>query len=159
MTTAYLSLGSNVGDRRKHLLYALAQLRADHATSVMKVAHFYITQPVGGVVQDDFLNTAVALITTRSAQSLLTLMHRIEQAQHRHRFVHWGPRTMDLDLIFYGDERINTETLVVPHPEAKNRRFVLEPILEISEDDRQIQRQVSDWLAETSDKQAVKRLE
>lgn len=155
---AYLSLGSNVGNRRKHLLYALAQLRADHATVSMKTAHFYITEPVGGVVQDNFLNTAVAIDTKRSAESLLTLIHQIEQAQHRHRFIQWGPRTMDLDIIFYGDEHINTTTLTVPHPEAPNRRFVLEPILEISGDDRAIQRQVSDWLAETDDHQQINKL-
>ncbi|GKT03755.1 2-amino-4-hydroxy-6-hydroxymethyldihydropteridine diphosphokinase [Furfurilactobacillus entadae] len=158
MTTAYLSLGANIGNRRKHLLYAIARLRADQATSAMAVAHFYETAPVGGVSQPDFLNTAVAVETSRSAESLLTFIHELEQAEHRHRFVHWGPRSLDIDIVFYGTAHIHTETLTVPHPEAANRRFVLEPLLEISGADRQLQRQLTDWLAETPDHQPIQRL-
>lgn len=158
MTIAYLSLGSNVGNRRRHLLYAISRLRADVATTEIQVASFYITEPVGGVVQDNFLNTAVRIDTRRSADSLLAFIHQIEQQQHRHRFIHWGPRTLDLDIIFYGDAHIQTETLTIPHPEAKNRRFVLTPIAELAPDKKAVSKQVKAWLAVTPDQTKIIKL-
>lgn len=158
MTTAYLSLGSNLGNRRGHLLAAIAQLRASRAIDNIRVAHFYETQPVGGVIQDNFLNTAVAVETELSADQLLASLHRLEYAEHRRRFVHWGPRTLDIDIIFFGDEHMHTNTLTIPHPEAPNRKFVLVPLLEISGPDRQIQRQLVDWLAETNDQTEIIKL-
>ncbi|KRN94688.1 hypothetical protein IV55_GL000456 [Furfurilactobacillus siliginis] len=113
---------------------------------------------MGGVVQDNFLNTAVRLDTKRSAESLLTFIHQIEQQQHRHRFIHWGPRTLDLDIIFYGDVQMQTETLTIPHPEAKNRRFVLTPIAELATDTESVSQQVQAWLAVTPDQTKIIKL-
>lgn len=131
MHTAYLSIGANMGDKLAHLNQAITALKADPAIDVTAVSPFYQTEPVGGVVQDDFLNGAVALDTSLSPEGLLDVIQKIEQQQHRVRKIHWGPRTIDLDIIFYDQETCQTPQLTLPHREAFNRRFVLVPLLDI----------------------------
>lgn len=97
-----------------------------------KVSSYIVTEPVGGVEQDDFLNGAVMLETLRTPEELLELIGRIEQEQKRERIVHWGPRTVDLDIILYDQEIIQTKDLMIPHVEMANRMFVLEPMCEIA---------------------------
>lgn len=127
---AYLSLGSNIGDRQATLNRAIHFLN-QQAGTITDVADFYVTSPVGGVVQEAFLNTAVRLETTLTPTALLATIHQIEQAFHRERRIHWGPRTLDIDMIFFDTVTMATETLTLPHPEAFNRLFVLIPVAQI----------------------------
>ncbi|UQS86739.1 2-amino-4-hydroxy-6-hydroxymethyldihydropteridine diphosphokinase [Nicoliella spurrieriana] len=135
MTVAYLSLGSNLGDKLSELQQAVELLNADPQIEVTKVSDVYQTAPVGGVKQDDFYNLAAQIHTTLSAGLLLNVIHQIEQQLHRVRKIHWGPRTLDIDIITFGTEQIDTETLQIPHPEMNNRRFVLEPMMQIYDGD------------------------
>jgi len=129
---SYLSIGSNLGNKEENLIQAIQMLNEDEETEVTKRSSFLVTEPVGGVEQDDFLNAALEIKTLRSPQELLDLIASIEKKLKRERLVHWGPRTIDLDIIFYNDEIIQAENLVIPHIEMANRMFVLEPLCEIA---------------------------
>ncbi|MEJ6400471.1 2-amino-4-hydroxy-6-hydroxymethyldihydropteridine diphosphokinase [Nicoliella lavandulae] len=135
MTIAYLSLGSNLGDKLSELQAAIDLLNQNKAVHVTKVSDVYQTSPVGGVKQDDFYNIAAQIDTTLSASLLLELIHKIEHQLHRVRKIHWGPRTLDIDIILFGDAHIHTEDLIIPHPEMNNRKFVLQPIIQIYDGD------------------------
>lgn len=132
MHQVYLSIGSNIGDRKAQLQQAIAALQADSAIDVVRVSSIYETAPVGGVVQDDFYNCAVYLETSLSATELLQRIQQIEQNQKRRRLIHWGPRTIDLDILWYDDAVIQTADLTIPHPEIAKRAFVLVPLQEIT---------------------------
>jgi len=103
------------------------------------VSSIYETAPVGGVVQDDFYNCAVYLETSLSAAELLQRIQQIEQNQKRRRLIHWGPRTIDLDILWYDDAVIQTADLTIPHPEMAKRAFVLVPLQEITTGQQQKQ--------------------
>ncbi|MFD0897047.1 2-amino-4-hydroxy-6-hydroxymethyldihydropteridine diphosphokinase [Loigolactobacillus binensis] len=132
MHQAYLSIGSNIGNRQVQLQQAITALQADPQIQVVRISSIYETAPVGGVVQDDFYNCAVYLETELTALALLQRIHTIEQAQKRRRLVHWGPRTIDLDILWYDDVVSQTAELTLPHPEMARRAFVLVPLLEIT---------------------------
>ncbi|WMJ87625.1 2-amino-4-hydroxy-6-hydroxymethyldihydropteridine diphosphokinase [Anaerocolumna sp. MB42-C2] len=129
---AYLSIGSNLGDKEQNLKTAVELLKADNLCKVGNVSNFIVTAPVGGVCQDDFLNGALELKTLRTPYELLELIHEIEATLKRERIIHWGPRTIDLDILYYDDEVVNDKDLIIPHPEIKNREFVLKPLNEIA---------------------------
>lgn len=157
MAVVYLSIGSNIGDRITQLHQAVTALRQIVAVTVEAVSGVYETEPVGGVVQDDFLNIAVKLTTSLTPHQLLDELHQIEQMLHRRRLVHWGPRTIDLDIIFF-DQLVSDDPVVtLPHPEAHNRLFVLVPIKEISRDDAPIHQLVNQMIAQTSDQNWVRK--
>jgi 2-amino-4-hydroxy-6-hydroxymethyldihydropteridine diphosphokinase len=149
MTIAYLSLGSNIGNRLANLQEAITLLQAHEGITVEAVSHVYETQPVGGVVQDNFYNIAVRLDTTLTAPLLLTYLHEIEHALKRVRKIHWGPRTIDLDILVFGDEVWADETLTIPHREMANRRFVLTPLLDVVTPQRRFE--IEQLLASTTD--------
>ncbi|HHV12117.1 MAG TPA: 2-amino-4-hydroxy-6-hydroxymethyldihydropteridine diphosphokinase [Clostridiales bacterium] len=128
---AYIALGSNLGDKEQYLRSALEAMD-DGSIQVVKTSTFQVTKPVGYVEQDDFLNCVAEVRTLLSPQLLLDRLHQIENQYGRVRTVKWGPRTLDLDIIFYGDAIINTETLVIPHPRMQERLFVLSPLAEIA---------------------------
>lgn len=130
--TAYLGVGSNLGDKEKNIKEAIRMLREDGSCRVDKVSPLIVTKPVGGVVQDDFLNGALAIKTLYSPQELLKKIGEIEKALKRERIIHWGPRTIDLDILLYDQEVIRTPDLFIPHIEMENREFVLEPLSEIA---------------------------
>lgn len=130
--TAYLALGSNLGDRERYLEGAVDRLAADRNFQVKKKSDWIETKPYGGVVQDDFLNGVIAVKTLLSPIQLLNRLHEIEAAADRRREVHWGPRTLDLDILFYDDLVMDTEQLVIPHPDLQNRSFVLNPLCQIA---------------------------
>ena len=130
--TAYLGLGSNMGDKQAYLDGAVKALNEARGCEVERVSTYLVTKPYGGVEQDDFLNACLRLRTLLPPQELLDRMHDIEQAAHRERTIHWGPRTLDLDILLYDDEVLETETLVIPHPELHLREFVLRPMAEIA---------------------------
>ncbi|WP_278363907.1 2-amino-4-hydroxy-6-hydroxymethyldihydropteridine diphosphokinase [Leuconostoc lactis] len=149
MTRAYLSMGANIGDRLGNLQRGVQFLHAMPAITVTAVSQVYETQPVGGVVQDDFYNIAVRLETTLSAPELLASLHVIEQQLKRVREIHWGPRTIDLDILVFGDEVWSDDVLTIPHREMANRRFVLQPLLDVIAADRR--HEIERLLASTTD--------
>ena len=129
MVDAYLGLGSNLGDRRQHLERAIAGLRP--AGEVVAVSSLYETAPVGGPPQGDYLNQVARLSTVVAARPLLEACQAIEAEGGRDRRERFGPRTIDIDLLLYGSMVIDQPGLTVPHPRMIERRFVLDPLLEI----------------------------
>lgn len=130
MTTAVLSLGSNLGDRLGHLQLAVDGV-ADYLADASAVSPVYETQPWGGVEQPPYLNAVVRVIGRRSPAQWLELAHILEQAASRTREVHWGPRTLDVDIVVVDDVVSADPTLTLPHPRAHERAFVLLPWLDI----------------------------
>ena len=130
--TAYIALGSNMGDKEAFLRGAIEALNESPDCQVTAVSDFLITEPYGGVEQDDFLNGALALRTLLSPEELLDRLHEIEYAAHRERIIHWGPRTLDLDILLYDDLVLDTPDLHIPHIELHKRDFVLIPLAEIA---------------------------
>lgn len=129
---SYIALGSNLGDKKAYLDQAVKALHEHPQCRVQKVSSYLVTEPYGGVEQDDFFNACLALDTLLSPQELLDLLHEIEQAAHRERLIHWGPRTLDLDILLYDNEVLETEDLIIPHIEMHKRNFVLKPLTEIA---------------------------
>lgn len=130
--TCYLGIGSNLGDKKAYLDLAVEMLGKEAQTRVVRVADYITTTPVGGVEQDDFLNSAVQVRTLRTPQQMLERVGQIEQAAHRERLVHWGPRTLDVDILLYDDIILQQEDLTIPHREMCQRQFVLEPMDQIA---------------------------
>ncbi|MCC8169543.1 MAG: 2-amino-4-hydroxy-6-hydroxymethyldihydropteridine diphosphokinase [Oscillospiraceae bacterium] len=130
--TSYIALGSNMGDRRAHLSEAVKSIESSPRCRVKKVSDFIETKPVGGVEQEDFLNGCMEIQTLYTPHELLDFLHEIENAHHRERKIHWGPRTLDLDIILYDDIIMNNSDLTIPHPESTKREFVLEPLNRIA---------------------------
>lgn len=129
---AFLGLGSNVGERLDHLQRAVDLLDDDARTRVDAVSSVYETEPVGGPEQGPYLNLAVRVATRRSPLSLLALAHRVEAALGRVREERWGPRTIDVDVLLYGERIVRTRRLEVPHPRLAERAFVLVPLIEVA---------------------------
>lgn len=129
---AYLAIGSNMGDKEKYLSKAVEALENDADFRNVRTSKWMVTEPYGGVEQDDFLNGALEVQTLLSPRELLDRMHEIEAAAGRERLVHWGPRTLDLDILFYEDCVMNEPDLIIPHIDMQNRRFVLEPLCELT---------------------------
>ena len=130
--TAYVAFGSNMGDKKKYLDNAIQGLRDMKEIVVEKVSEYLVTEPYGGVAQDEFLNGALKVRTLLSPDELLDRLHVLEQAADRKRIIHWGPRTLDLDILLYDDACIHTKDLIVPHIDMCNRMFVLEPLMQIA---------------------------
>lgn len=130
--TAYIALGSNIGDSEKLLQDAVKELDALRGSFVEKVSDFIMTPPYGVTDQPDFLNGCLKLRTLLYPKELLTEMNRIEQEAGRERIIHWGPRTLDLDLIFYDNLILEEDDLCIPHVEMHKRTFVLEPLEQIA---------------------------
>ncbi len=134
-TLAYVGIGSNLGDREATIARALELLDDPPALRLVRVATLRETAPVGNVDQPPFLNSVAALRTTLGPRELLDRLLAIEQALGRVRTgERWGPRTLDLDLLLYGDAVIDEPGLAVPHPRLHERRFVLEPLHELAPD-------------------------
>jgi 2-amino-4-hydroxy-6-hydroxymethyldihydropteridine diphosphokinase len=126
---AYLSLGTNIGNRYEHLASAIPLVvdGDDYRASAV-----YETEPVGGVAQDDFWNLVIELTTSASAYELLERARTAETAAGRTRDVRWGPRTLDVDVLLVGDEVLNDPELTIPHPRLYERAFVLIPLAELA---------------------------
>ena len=121
-----------MGDREGHIETALKAMDENEFIRRVATSTLIETSPYGVTDQDDFLNGAVYVETILAPEVLLEYLHSLENDSGRERTRHWGPRTLDLDLIYYSDLIINSETLMLPHPELQKRRFVLEPIAEIA---------------------------
>lgn len=133
---AYLGLGSNMGDKKAYLDNAIKALENNQDCKVIKVSPYLVTAPYGNVEQDDFLNACLHLKTLFSPTELLDFLHEIEQAAHRERLIHWGPRTLDLDILLYDNEILETDELIIPHIEMHKREFVLKPLSQIAPNKR-----------------------
>jgi 2-amino-4-hydroxy-6-hydroxymethyldihydropteridine diphosphokinase len=129
---AYLALGSNLGDRAAYLQHALDELAGRDDVEVVAVSRVYETDPVGGPEQGAYLNAVVAITTTLAPHDLLRAAQAIEASADRVRELRWGPRTLDVDVLLYDDERIDTDDLVVPHPRLRERDFVLVPLRDVA---------------------------
>jgi 2-amino-4-hydroxy-6-hydroxymethyldihydropteridine diphosphokinase len=129
MTRAAVALGSNIGDRLSHLCHAVESLRG--LGTVIGTSSVYETAPVGGPTQGPYLNAVAVIETDLEPHALLDALLAIEQEEGRRRTVRWGPRTLDLDMLLYGNETVDDDRLVVPHPRMGERRFVLEPLIEV----------------------------
>ncbi len=129
---AVIALGSNIGDTKANLDLALKMLR--EATDVKQVSSYYSTKPVGYTDQPDFLNAVCIIESELPAMAFLAMLQGIEKGMGRERTIKWGPRTIDLDIIQYGDLISKAEELTLPHPRAHERKFVLEPWHEIEPD-------------------------
>ncbi|EPQ6908894.1 2-amino-4-hydroxy-6-hydroxymethyldihydropteridine diphosphokinase [Citrobacter freundii] len=135
MTLAYIALGSNLASPLEQVNAAIKAIGDIPHSRIVAVSSFYRTPPLGPQDQPDYLNAAVALETTLAPEELLNHTQRIELQQGRVRKAErWGPRTLDLDIMLFGDEVINTERLTVPHYDMKNRGFMLWPLFEIAPD-------------------------
>lgn len=126
---SYLALGSNIGDRSKWLRFGVSEF-----FGVQAVSPVYETEPVGGPSQGQYLNIVIRIDTKLSASDLLKKCHQVENDAGRQRVVVNGPRTLDVDILLYGDEKINLPELIIPHPRMDSRNFVIQPLLDIYPD-------------------------
>lgn len=129
--TAYLGLGSNLGDRERYLLTAVERLRSHPCIREVSPSPIYETDPVGVTDQPLFLNMACRIRTTLAPEELLDVAMNIEKTLGRRRDIRWGPRTIDIDILLYDNAAIDTGRLTVPHPRMMERMFVLVPLLDV----------------------------
>jgi len=135
--TAYIGIGSNVGDRSAHMEKAMEKLRMRHDCRMLQESMIIETKPYGNIVQDDFLNACFVMRTWMNPEELLTCLHILEEEEGRRTpDVKWGPRVLDLDIIFYDDLVYESDDLIIPHVDMENRRYVLEPLSEIAPNKR-----------------------
>jgi 2-amino-4-hydroxy-6-hydroxymethyldihydropteridine diphosphokinase len=135
VTTAFIGIGSNVGDREAFVRRGVEEIGASEGITLEKVSSVYATAPIGGPPQRSFINLVVKIDTTLSPRELLDTLQGIEQKIGREPSdIRWGPRVVDLDILTLGDEKVSEPDLEIPHPRMKERRFVLIPLLEIDSD-------------------------
>jgi 2-amino-4-hydroxy-6-hydroxymethyldihydropteridine pyrophosphokinase len=152
VATAYLSMGSNLGDRLAFLRSGVKGLVAAPGVRVVKLSSIYETTPVGVTGQPDYLNLVAAIETGLTPHELLSTCLAIEKENGRERSVRWGARTLDLDILLYDDVQMETDDLVIPHPRMKERAFVLVPLLEIEPEIVVLGQPASVWLKQIPDK-------
>jgi 2-amino-4-hydroxy-6-hydroxymethyldihydropteridine diphosphokinase len=130
----FVSLGSNLSDPALQLQRAIETFAQSPQLQIKKISSIYQTKPIGPVQQDDFLNAVISFTTLLTPDELLGFLQQLEAKHQRLRAIKWGPRTLDCDLLLYGNKHIDLPHLTVPHPEMKNRGFVLIPLAEIAPD-------------------------
>ena len=131
--TAYIGIGSNLGNPEENCTKAIEKISSIKDIKIISKSSFYQTEPIGGVQQDWFVNSAIEIETDLSPENLLSVLLSLELAMGRTRKEKWGPRLIDLDLLFYGNLVLDNKDLTLPHPEIQNRKFVLIPMSEIAE--------------------------
>ena len=131
MVNAFIGLGSNLDSPKGHVRRALEDLKQLPQSQLLLASKLYLSKPVGPQDQDDFVNAVVLLATELEPLALLDELQSIEQQHQRVRERHWGPRTLDLDLLLFGDQHIQNARLTVPHTELGHRDFVIGPLLEL----------------------------
>jgi 2-amino-4-hydroxy-6-hydroxymethyldihydropteridine diphosphokinase len=131
---AYVALGTNVGDRGRHLEDARASLAALPGSRILAVSAVEETPPLGPIIQGNYFNQMVAVETSLAPQQLLSELLRIEQEHGRKRGERWGPRTLDLDIVMFGDRHLESDELTLPHPQLPNRDFWQRELIELRGD-------------------------
>jgi 2-amino-4-hydroxy-6-hydroxymethyldihydropteridine diphosphokinase len=161
MPRVFLGLGSNVGERERYLERALEALRMLPGSALIRQSSVYETEPVGVLNQPQFLNMAAELETNLAPDALLDALKDIERDLGRTTSVRWGPREIDIDIVYYGDTVTDAERLTIPHRELSARRFVLAPLSEIAPDftDPRNQVTVAEMLRRCPDSSDVRRRE
>ncbi|SHH13918.1 2-amino-4-hydroxy-6-hydroxymethyldihydropteridine diphosphokinase [Clostridium grantii] len=156
MSKAYLSLGGNVGDKRKNIIEAMEFLNKHKEIQVTQVSSYYETEPVGYTEQEWFLNVAVEIKTTLMPIDLLDYCNYVEKELKRERIIRWGPRTIDIDILLYEEFSSQSEKLTVPHKSMFERAFVMIPLYEINPDLIINQAKIKDIVDNLNDKQVRK---
>ncbi|MHC5248368.1 2-amino-4-hydroxy-6-hydroxymethyldihydropteridine diphosphokinase [Enterococcus sp. LJL90] len=151
----YLALGSNMGERLKLLKAAREKLAADPQIEVLSSSKLYETDPYGYTQQEDFLNAVIKIDTSYQPADLLKKIHQIEAALDRKRLVHWGPRTIDIDILLMGDLNITTEELIIPHKEITKRSFVLIPLKDVYHGEL-FKKSLAAWIEASGNQQEVR---
>jgi len=154
--SVYLALGSNINDREKNLKDAVNMILQMPATSLKTVSNIYETEPVGYVEQDDFLNAALLIETGLKPVQLLEELQAIEKNLKRTREIRWGPRTIDIDILLYGNLDISLPQLEIPHPRMFERAFVLVPLRDIMPDGKVRGMIIDELLEKCGDRDGVK---
>ena len=132
MAIAYIGLGSNLGRKKANIRRAIKLLSKNKDIKILKISSLYETEPVGYVKQDWFVNSCLKAETNLSPRQLLSVLKNVEKKlKRKRRFIKWGPRTIDLDILFYNNLKLKTKDLVIPHPEMHKRAFVLIPLMEL----------------------------
>jgi len=131
MTTCYIGIGSNIGDRQKFIDSSIAELKKVRGVSVTRISSIYETLPVSGIPQDRYLNGVIEIETDLGARALLKELNRIEEKLGRKRTVKNASRTIDLDILYYGDQEVADEDLIIPHPRIEEREFILKGLREL----------------------------
>ena len=131
MATCYIGVGSNIGDRQKFIDSSIAELKKVRGVSVTRISSIYETDPVSDIPQGKYLNGVIEIETSIGPEALLKELDRIEEELGRKRPVKNSPRTIDLDILYYGDELINEKNIVIPHPRIADREFVLKGLREL----------------------------
>mgnify|MGYP003588456464 CR=1 FL=1 len=157
MTDVYIGLGSNMGDRERHLRQAVALLAREQGITIRQVSSIYETEPVGFTDQPSFLNAVACLETDREIDEVLEICLAAEQKLHRVRDIRWGPRTIDIDILLCGDAAIdNPPKITVPHPRMSERLFVLIPLAEIAPEVKWAGKAVAQHISAVNDRPEVK---
>jgi 2-amino-4-hydroxy-6-hydroxymethyldihydropteridine diphosphokinase len=156
--TAFIALGSNIGNRYDNITSAIKRLISYSEINLVNYSSIYETDPVGYEDQDLFLNMVIEVQTSLSAMDLLDLCLKTELELGRKREIKWGPRTIDLDILTYNQENIESEKLIVPHPRMLERAFVIIPLLEIIHDSQflKINKLLESSVEELPDKEGVR---
>ncbi len=131
-TKVYISLGSSIGDLNKYFDDAIKMIKKTSGIYCLKESQRYSSLPLGGVAKEEFLNSVVEIETILTPTKLLKVLNDIESKLDRKREIKWDDRTIDLDILFYGNQIISKENLIIPHPEIENRDFVLKPLLDLN---------------------------
>ncbi len=145
---AYIGLGGNIGDVHANMQTALEMIHADDNIEVLRISSVYKTPPWGIKNQNWFLNACACLKTTLTAHELLQVCLEVEKQLKRVRQVRWGPRTIDLDILVFGDERIEQEDLQIPHPRMHERAFVIQPMMDLAPELTLQGKTISKWLSQ-----------
>lgn len=131
MVTCYIGIGSNLGDRQVYIDRAIEELKKNRNIKINRISSMYETEAMSDIAQSKYLNGVLEIETNLSPKSLLKELNRIEEALGRVRIVKDGPRTIDLDILYYGDENIKERDLIIPHPKIQKREFVLKGLREL----------------------------
>ena len=157
---AFIGIGSNVGDKIKNCAQAIAEITQHEQNRLIAQSSLYKTEPIGYTQQDWFINSVIEIETSFTALQLLNILEDIEISMGRKRTLKWGPRIIDLDILFFNDEIIQCEGLTVPHPEVQNRAFVLIPLREIGGDyiHPVLKKSIAELVADLGNGQGIEKL-
>jgi 2-amino-4-hydroxy-6-hydroxymethyldihydropteridine diphosphokinase len=157
---AYIGIGSNIGKSRHNCIEAIREISKNNFIKIISKSSFYQTSPISPIEQEWFINSAIKINTSLTPIKLLTNLLNIESSMGRVRKEKWGPRLIDLDLLFYDNQILNEENIIIPHPEVSKRNFVLTPLCEIAENLNHpiLKKNIKTLLKESTDTAKVKKL-